>query len=476
MNHVLTSVAPRYTPSMRRILTILFLAVVALLPARGMASDGVFLHMSDIHFDPFDPPSSAAALAELDLSSWTAHLASKASSRPAGWGHDTNFPLLESALAEIARAATDADFVVLTGDLIAHDFPELTQKALGFTPGSAESRAFAAKTTLYVIERVREAVGGKPVFLTLGNTDSGCGDYRIDPDGPYLDATRAAVRQLAGADRLAADFDATYRAGGYYAAAHPTLANVTVLVIDDALWSPEYSDPCGSTGDEAGAAMLEWLGRQLAQAQAAGRRVWLLHHIPPGIDAYSTLHAKGATCRARIVPMLAEPYATGFTDLLARYSGTIAASFSGHDHHDDYRLLRDTAGAVVGVDKIVPAISPIFGQNPGFHVFTYDRTSGAVADIATRYLANLGTAQRASDGQWREEYVFSAAYGATSFSPSSAEAMWKQLLPPAEPVASTFRRLYPVSHGELGAADLPAYACAIGFLRHEDFAACYCDR
>lgn len=459
-----------------RILALLLYVVLALAPLRGSAAEGTFLQISDIHFDPFDPPASARDLPRRELGAWTAHLAAHSDPRPALWGRDSNFALMESALAEIARAAAAADFVLLTGDLIAHDFPEKTRQALGFPPGSTESRAFAAKTTLYVIERVRAAAGGKPVFLTLGNTDSGCGDYRLDPDGPYLAATREAVRALTGADRLAADFDTTYRAGGYYAASHPTLANVTMLVIDDALWSPEYSDPCGSEGSDAGAAMLDWLGRQLEQAHVSGRRVWLLHHIPPGIDAYSTLRAKGDACRARIVPMLAEPYATGFTDLLVRYADTITASFSGHDHHDDYRLLRDAAGAVVGVDKVVPAISPIFGQNPGFHVFTYDRASGSVTDFATRYIANLGTAQQASDGQWREEYVFSAAYGATGFSPPTAEAMWKQLMPPAGQVASTFRRLYTVSHGELGAADLPAFACAIGFLRREDFAACYCDR
>jgi hypothetical protein len=103
------------------------------------------------------------------------------------------------------------------------------------------------------------ALPGKPILLSLGNNDSSCGDYKIDPGGAYLAATREAVRSLAGAHLLAADFDETYSAGGYYAARHPTLADTTVVVLDDVLWSDEYDNACGTGGLEAATAMMTWL-------------------------------------------------------------------------------------------------------------------------------------------------------------------------------------------------------------------------
>ncbi|PZQ80951.1 MAG: hypothetical protein DI549_15825 [Ancylobacter novellus] len=451
--------------------------LLALAPAlaRAETRPGAFVHVSDIHFNPFDRPARSGELVSADLADWPAILAAGPVRRLSRWGEDTNEALLETTLNELSRAAADADFVLVTGDMLAHEFPGRVQRALGFAPDSAESRAFAAKTTLFVIERLRAALPGKAVLLALGNTDSGCGDYRIDPGGPYLTATRATIRALVGADRLSADFDETYGAGGYYAAAHPTLPDTTVLVLDNAMWAADYRNACGSGGLDGATAMMDWLERQLQVAEAAGRKVWLMHHIPVGFDAYSTLKAKADTCRQRLVPMLAEPFGSRFSGLLARYGATVTASFSGHDHHDDYRLLRNAAGAVVRVEKVAPAISPVFGQNPGFHIFSYDRATGALADFSTRYLANLATAAGPATADWQEEYAFTSAYGARTFDPSAVEAMWSGLMANG-PAAPVFRRLYNVSHGELREDEQRAYACAIGYAEPAGFAACYCDR
>ena len=56
----------------------------------------------------------------------------------------------------------------------------------------------AATTSNYVAEAIALSLPGKPIILALGNNDSDCGDYQIDPGGPYLAATRETVRRLAG--------------------------------------------------------------------------------------------------------------------------------------------------------------------------------------------------------------------------------------------------------------------------------------
>jgi hypothetical protein len=196
-----------------------------------------------------------------------------------------------------------------------------------------------------------------------------------------------------------------------------------------------------------------------------------VHHIPWGIDAYSTLAAEAQSCPAKVVPFLREPFASELRTLLLEYSDVIQASFSGHTHFDDYRLLIDRSGAVIGLDKLSPAVSPVFGQNPGFQIFTYDRRSGAPTDFSTWYLSNPGDAAPAAD--WRLEYTFTEAYRQLRYSPEVVGTLW-QAMEKDGAVRDTYRRLYKVGRGELGADGLTAYLCAIGHLDVTSFTACYC--
>jgi hypothetical protein len=107
------------------------------------------------------------------------------------------------------------------------------------------------------------------------------------------------------------------------------------------------------------------LRSQLAEQHARRGTVWLVHHIPWGIDAYSTLHSQADRCASGIVSFLRDDTSGELFALLRQYAGTISASFSAHTHYDDFRLLMDHSGKPVLIDKMVPAISPIFGQDPG---------------------------------------------------------------------------------------------------------------
>ena len=418
--------------------------------ARAVADSGSFAIISDIHFNPFAVTKDQAT---------------------SPIGEDTNHALLISGLAAFARATTNADFAIVPGDLLAHGFNAKATAALGAEPAPPAVADMAIKTTLFVADALADALGGKPAFLAFGNEDSICGDYRVEPGGPYLAATREAVRRLAGAERLEPDFAKTWDAAGYYAARHPTVANGLIVVLNDVLWSPHYQDACGSGGFAAAEAMMRWLRGKLARQRSAGGRVWLVHHIPWGIDPYSTTNAKAPSCAAKVVPFMKEPFASELQALLAEYRDVIQASFSGHTHFDDYRLLIDPRGAVVGLDKITPALSPIFGQNPGFQVYTYDRRTGTPHDFSTWHLTNPG--EPAPAAQWRFEYTFTEAYRQPRYSPDVVAALW-QAMTKGGAVRDTYRRLNKVGRGERAADGLAAYLCAIGHLDVTSFTACYC--
>ena len=455
-------------------LTALALAggLIASVPSgRGAEGSGTFVVITDLHFNPFDPPELATALAMSAPAAWQATFTSANNQAMSRIGEDTNHALLASSLGAFAKAAANADFAIVPGDFLAHEFEVKASKALGVAPTSQAAGDMAVKTTLFVADALADALAGKPAIIALGNNDSSCGDYRIEPGGSYLAATRETVRRLVGAERLEPDFDKTYAAGGYYAARHPTVPNGLIVVLNDVLWSTKYRDACGTDGRAAAQAMLDWLRDRLTLQRAAGGRVWMVHHIPWGIDPYSTINAKASTCPAKVVPFLQEPFASELLALLAENRDVLQASFSGHIHFDDYRLLIDERGTVIGVDKVTPAISPIFGQNPGFQVFTYDRWSGAPSDFSTWYLANPGEAPRIAD--WQLEYTFTKAYGQPHYSPDAVETVWKAMSNDSA-VQDTYRRLYNVGRGALDAGTLTAYSCAVGHMDRPSFTACYC--
>ncbi len=446
--------------------------VIASVPSVwGAEGSGTFVVISDLHFNPFDPPALATTLARSAPAAWRATFAAARDQAMSPTGEDTNHALLVSSLVPFAKAVAGADFAIVPGDFLVHEFDAKAAQALGVAPASQAVGDMAVKTTLFVGDALADALAGKPAIVALGNVDSSCGDYRIEPGGRYLAETREMVRRLVGAERLEADFEQTYATGGYYAARHPTLANGLIVVLNDVLWSAKYRDACGTDGLAAAQAMLDWFRDRLARQRATGGRVWLVHHIPWGIDPYSTIvNTQASTCPAKVVPFLREPFASDFPALLAEYHEVLQASFSGHTHFDDYRLLIDGHGTAVAMDKLVPGISPVFGQDPGFQVFTYDRRSGVPGDFSTWYLANPGAAPSAAD--WRFEYTFTTAYRQPHYAPDAVKAVWQALAADGA-VRDTYRRLYNVGRGAL-AGPLTAYACAIGHLDRASFTACYC--
>ncbi|MBL8907293.1 MAG: hypothetical protein JNM20_11510, partial [Rhizobiales bacterium] len=102
--------------------------LASLLAAPVHAQDAArsFLHVSDIHLDPFTP---------------------FAGDKLAHYGEDTNHALLAISLAAIAKAGASADFVVVTGDLLAHDFEKKLTAARGDPPSQPAIVEAAVSTT-----------------------------------------------------------------------------------------------------------------------------------------------------------------------------------------------------------------------------------------------------------------------------------------------------------------------------------------
>jgi sphingomyelin phosphodiesterase acid-like 3 len=434
----------------------------AALPA--VAPDGStssFVAFSDIHFDPFFDPSLVADLVRTDPAHWRALFERSATKSVSAYGNDSNYPLLESALAAAAGAAPDPDFVLVTGDFLAHGLPDQFAK---YSPhaGNAAYQRFARQTMEFVTVMIRDAFPRARVISALGNNDSDCGDYQLRPGGRFLARVASFWRPLLGPTTGA--FEQTFTAGGFFSVPHPTVRHLRVVALNTVAFSPKYKS-CGK-GDDLAARQLAWLDRTLHEARRRGDKVWLLYHVPPGIDAFATLRATGP-CPASPVPLWRTEDQSRFQRIVAKFPGLVKASFAGHTHMDELRL-----PAEGGFIHVTPAVSPLFGNNPGFAVFSYARATGEIADFR---VYDLDLAAGGPAPRWAPEYDFREAYSQPKVDDSTLRAVQQRIGSDPE-VRHRYMTFYPVSSSSATAdlAHWQAYWCGAQTFTPEDFAACYC--
>src|SRR5260370_1616074 len=153
-------------------------------------------------------------------------------------------------------------------------------------------------------QQLEQTFPATPILPALGNNDEECGDYQIQSGGPFLIDTLPIVRRLVGSAG-GPGFDRDWQSYGNYSA---RVSGIRVLSTNTNFLSVHYRNACGSPADgDPGRATLAWLEAELAAAKQAGERVWLLYHIPPGIDGSATL--RHGACPGTMTPMLHQAYA-----------------------------------------------------------------------------------------------------------------------------------------------------------------------
>ena len=312
------------------------------------------------------------------------------------------------------------------------------------------------------------------ILPALGNDDSYCGNYQLQPQGPFLADTLPVFRALVGA-LASLGFDRNWMSYGNYSV---TFRDLRMIFPNTVFFSANYHNGCGSAADaDPGSATLAWLETELAAAEVAQQRVWLVYHIPPGVDGFTTL--RRGSCPDAIIPMWKQIYAELFYALTRRYSDTIVASFAGHIHMDDFRLLGDDNG-YYGFVLVTPALSPIYGQNPAFRTVTSD-AAGGILDQTTYELAYLREAVDGAPPTWQAEYTFTQAwqlpridlasltqlYAMITDAPSDRDR-WHTLLPVSSPV------YWSTNLGEAALRGALAYRCADGHMLLPEYGRCYC--
>jgi sphingomyelin phosphodiesterase acid-like 3 len=447
------------------------------------------LFISDIHFEPFWDPGKVPQLISAPASQWKTILTAPASpdheQRFASLqkvcesrGTDTSYTLFDSSLNAMEKAARDAKFITVSGDLIAHSF---TCKYNTLSPQSTpdEYKRFVEKTIEFVLGRLRAAFPAAPVYAALGNNDSDCDDYKLDPHSDFLVETGASVAAaFPASERTRAQL--TFSAGGYYSVSLPVpLERTKLLVLDDLFMSHKYTT-CSGKADAAGAdAQIDWLQQQLTEAREKKERVWVMGHIPPGIDPYSTAIKLRNVCGGKSPEMFLSSDA--LPNLLAEFGDVIQLAIFAHTHMDEMRLLKpddqDAGESQPGVAvKMVPSISPIDGNTPSFTVALIDSSTATLSDFQVFAASN----KTGINAAWKEEYDYDKAYKQSDFSAASLAKLVAgfQADPDAAADASkAYLRNYYVRDRSLELRLFwPQYVCAVSAYNIDDYRNCRCSK
>jgi sphingomyelin phosphodiesterase acid-like 3 len=444
------------------------------------------LLVSDIHFEPFWDPDKVSKLNAATVDKWDSILAPPASAgrkqtfdaflQKCGCGDgDTSSVLFDASLKAMKDNASGAAFVTVSGDLISHQFKKKYFTAI---PGASDTdyHAFVEKTIQYVVDKLDAQFPKALVYVALGNNDSDCDDYLIDEGSPFLKETALEVaKNFPTAERKKAE--ETFGDEGYYSVALPApIKNARLLVLDDLFMSKNYRTCAGHRDPSAATAQIKWLAQRLADARAANQKLWIMGHIPPGIDLYSTARKGINVCTGGDPVMFLS--SEEMPDAIAPYGDVVQLAIFAHTHMDELRLLKDqSAGAPSKPPvpiKMVSSISPIHNNLPSITVAQVDPATAAVVDYHVFSSPDL---TGDSNAKWKG-YDFGQSYKLAAFSSSTLSQLIAAFA--ADPGGTTqdsknYIGDFSAGHssGTLRLA-WPQYVCSLSNHTKQTFKACVC--
>jgi predicted phosphodiesterase len=436
------------------------------------SQSGKILVISDIHFNPFYDPSILKQLIAADYTDWEGIFDKSKVKSYGEYRNDTYFPLFKSAMNEMPTIESSPDFIIITGDFIAHNF-EAQYQNLTQDYDLKHAQDFITKTESFIVSQLAKKYPSTPMLPVLGNNDGYCGDYHITANGDFLKFfANLWLPRLQNAYGTQ-NFVTTFSKGGYYAVAMPWDSTQVFIGLNTNFFSPghynnNHINYCSNTIPTKDAAneQLAWLKSTLAKCKTENKKVWMAYHIPPGMDIYSS-----RTC-PKVKPMWDKSFNDDFLSLIKQYSGTIAANFAGHTHMDDFRVIEDS-GTPVSFIHITPSISPVNGNNPAIQLVDWNATDMTLNNSITHYFKGIETT---GDDQWVPEYNFNKAYNQNGINANTLSNVAQNVYTDKDSTREKYLQFYEVDKNHTVPSDWRAYWCGLTKLTIKDYSECYCKK
>lgn len=240
---------------------------------------------------------------------------------------DSNYALLLSAMTNMKKRLPHPAFIVIAGDFIWH--------------GAIPADSLLKKRTIQFITRLfKQYFPGSLIVPAMGNNDTYGQDYDLQDPKFLKDFATAWEPNLPS---NAAD---SLKRHGYYTC---ETGNLKFVVLNSAPLNAGTHYPQGSV-------MLNWLKNTLAGSN--GKNIWLIMHIPPGMNSYDQKD------------FWKPEYRDEFIDEIIKNEKNVRVCIASHTHFDDFKVFyNNSAGHTpVSLLRIVPSICPNHGNYPSFDV------------------------------------------------------------------------------------------------------------
>ena len=450
---------------------ILFILIFYSLNCKALQSSELhrFLNLSDIHFDPCYDTTLVKELAASDYTEWEKIYSRSNIKTISRYGSDSNFPLLMSSLDDMKSRIPNPDFIIISGDFMSHNFNEEFLKYSGINNTDSLNH-FIENTIRFITMIIKNHFPYTTVFPSVGNNDADCGNYMIEPGNGFLKMVSDTWEALVNKSGTNASFKSDFSKGGYCLVNFPYTKRYKMIILNTVFFSPYYKNSCGDTTLDPGNTELEWLSRTLKSCKIANQKVWLSYHIPPGMDIYATIHGNG-DCRQRVTESWKQRYSDMFIKIIKKYSKVVKANFSGHFHRDDFRVFSEDDRPYSFI-HITPSISPVYANNPCYHVITYEPSSFSLVNYES-YSINLSTG---NDPSWGFEYDFSKTYNQSSITSRTLFNVYHLIQSDTE-VRKSYIKNYRSDNVKSYAGDYRDWFynwCGISHFTVNDYADCLC--
>ncbi|KAF7316260.1 Sphingomyelin phosphodiesterase [Mycena indigotica] len=147
--------------------------------------------------------------------------------------------------------------------------------------------------------------------------------------------------------------------------------------------------------------ILAFLVEELREADKAGKRVWIIGHMPPGNQDTFSDQASAS-------------FSNYYDQVIKHYYGIIAGQFFGHTHYDEFQVAYSNYAdqnveTAISVAWIGPALTPRSG-NPAFKVYDVDPETYEIMD-AKVYIADMANPNYQVEPEWGLYYSAREEYG-----------------------------------------------------------------
>ena len=314
---------------------------------------------------------------------------------------------MQSGLNAMKALNGEPDFILMSGDIV--HFP--------YRNNSDLTKEIILATIEDVSRWIMQTFPNTKMYSTLGNHDlSPSNNWPTSPgETQWLYEELARIWE----PWLPESALATLGKTGWYSADVDGVAGLRIIAPNTNYWA--YYNTYLTFNRTVADVQWTWLENELAAAKAAGKKVYINGHHPP-VGQFEGNAADD------LWPIYTQRYVT----LMEQYSDVVVAGFFGHEHVDEFRLLRrcnyflsPSNTSTVNSCNGAPFSAVYVGQcmsncgSPSFREWTFDSSSLGLHDYKS-YVYDRDIAEKNTDGhaheasdyasEWPLQYQWSAAY------------------------------------------------------------------